>query len=973
VLGVWGLGGAGKSQLVLKYLEDCNKDYVATFWIEAGQKQSLDRDLRLIYQLLSGVSAIVSEAIKSEDAVLAVKSWFQKRSGPYLLIFDSADTIDDENDPEYIRLDSYIPDARSVHVIITSRSSRVARFATLAPVTVDQMEETEALELFLQFAGQDIRQSENQTEAKLVVKELGYFALAVGLAGSYVRETHTDIRHYLQEYRRRCGDLLGAAATDLTSEYGKSVFATWESSFHMISKRSPEASRLLTLLSFLHFDDIYLGLFDPLPLQNEEGIHNDGQVKLKWRQVLSAKGTADIGTVIDGLRILQSFSLVQWKPDQKSYSIHKLVHTWGYERLDRKQQALCTSAITQLLAHAAANVEPLPMPRARLVPHLVANFRIVSKVYRWRELERETPFDLLDEVSHFLNTMGKYAEVFEIRKFIVDQRTRLCGIQNPRTLGAMQNLSVTLHDLGKLNDAMLMQRAVLERRIALREEHLDTMHHLAITLRSLGSLNESAAMLKEVSEKRAALGQEHPDTLDTARHLAITLKGLGKFQEAASILRSVLEKTTRILGEDHPDTISAMSELANVLYELGKWHETFSMHKEVLEKRKRILGEDHPDTILALGDLAATLGELGNYDKAVPMEEEVLEKRKRILGEDHPDSITALADLAVTLGNLRNYDKEVSMEEEVLEKRKRILGEDHPDTILALANLAYTLRKLGNYDKAVSMEEEVLEKRKRVLGEDHPDTIATQANLASTIRSLGKTDEAFLMKEVLEQQKRIPGHHHPDPIGGGAKENLAASGAGPAKVNEITTVRKSLSKFEHKNKLSNVHQDNDSLLECPECYKRFPLQKSLSQHMKATGHTATQSERPGESESDDDDSEYGSYLDEVDFHQEAISTEAEDTIFRCPGCTKQFPLQKSLSQHMTATGHTATQPESPGESESDNNDSEYGSYLDENDFHQEAISTEAEDTIFRCPGCTKQFPLRKSLSQHMKATGHTTD
>jgi len=46
---VWGLGGAGKTQLVLDYVRQYRTDYKATFWIEAGRKESLERDFVNLY------------------------------------------------------------------------------------------------------------------------------------------------------------------------------------------------------------------------------------------------------------------------------------------------------------------------------------------------------------------------------------------------------------------------------------------------------------------------------------------------------------------------------------------------------------------------------------------------------------------------------------------------------------------------------------------------------------------------------------------------------------------------------------------------------------------------------------------------------------------------------------------------------------------------------------------------------------
>jgi hypothetical protein len=84
------------------------------------------RDFLQIHQLLYGLRTTAGqEAVKVEDAILAVKSWFQGHRGKWLLVFDSADAIDDKTDSAYIDLRHYVPDASSVHVIITTATLSV--------------------------------------------------------------------------------------------------------------------------------------------------------------------------------------------------------------------------------------------------------------------------------------------------------------------------------------------------------------------------------------------------------------------------------------------------------------------------------------------------------------------------------------------------------------------------------------------------------------------------------------------------------------------------------------------------------------------------------------------------------------------------------------------------------------------------------------------------------------------------------
>lgn len=44
-------------------------------------------------------------------------------------------------------------------------------------------------------------------------------------------------------------------------QYGESVLSTWETSFEAIAKQNPAAARLLSLLVFVNFEDIFMSLF----------------------------------------------------------------------------------------------------------------------------------------------------------------------------------------------------------------------------------------------------------------------------------------------------------------------------------------------------------------------------------------------------------------------------------------------------------------------------------------------------------------------------------------------------------------------------------------------------------------------------------------------------------------------------------------------------------------------------------------
>jgi tetratricopeptide (TPR) repeat protein len=690
MLAVWGLGGAGKTQLVLDYLHRHRSDYKATFWIEAGRKDLIERDFVCIYQLLFGLRTTAGqEVIQADDAVAGVKSWLSNRtSDRCLLVIDGADTIDDEEDDEYIDLMHYVPESRLLDVIVTTRSATAKDVTALDGVEVSEMEKAQAIDLFYALSELKDRSQHTHDEITLIVEELGLFALAVTLAGTYVAQTPRllgDIKQYLPEYRKRRRKLLSQKPKRLVHQYGESVLTTWEASFKAVQRQCEEACKLLTLLAFLGFDDIFLELFDPKLLH--QGSSGD-----LWKSLISSDVSLDKYDIEKCFRVLQTYSLVQRKENQTSYSMHKLVHAWGYERLQTDQQREYSIAGLQLVQEAMTGCRKGPEAKLRLVSHTMANFSIIAK-QGWLEEEAKIVLNHLGWSARFVSALGRWVEAYAIEGYICRKRRELLGDEHLDTITAMNNLASMLGDQGQLEKAAAMQEEVVEKtKRILGDEHpatITTMNNLAITFRDQGQLEKAAAMQEEVLEKRKRiLGDEHPATITTMNNLAITFRDQGQLKKAAAMQEEVLEKRKRILGDEHPDTITAMNNLTSMLRDQGQLEKAAAMQEEVVEKRKRILGDEHPDTITAMNNLASMLRDQGQLEKAAAMQEEVVEKRKRILGDEHPNTITAMNNLATTLGDQGQLQEAVALMIEVVEKMKQVLGEEHPNTIIGLQNLA---------------------------------------------------------------------------------------------------------------------------------------------------------------------------------------------------------------------------------------------------------------------------------------------
>ncbi|KAJ9650815.1 hypothetical protein H2198_009882 [Neophaeococcomyces mojaviensis] len=638
---VHGIGGAGKTQLVLDYIQRHRQDYSAVFWIEAGSRESIERDYIQIYILLYNLHLEAAQgAIEVHNAVAAVKRWFYGRGKRWLFVFDSADAIREPNDPFYVDLRRFLPDDPSIHVILTTRDRCAQDMTELPAVIVEEMTRGEAVTLFQKQAMILAPTSQQEGHIGAIVQELGYLALAITLAGSYVAATprlQRDLAYYLPEYRERRRELLTQRPLWLVHQYGESVLTTWETTFRTIERQHPQVCHFLALLSFLNRDDIPADF--PTVLVNGEAP--------MW-----------VGALFPGQRITQydieaffrtliNFSLIKYRGDQNSYAMHSLVQTWAYDRLVEDQQksygCIC-AVLLQVMTKTVQDANPLV--RARTVTHIVSSFHKISQCFKSASVDDNVIVYLLYGLARFLDSCGQFKDEVVMERFIYQKHRSGHGDDHPDTLMSMNNLAATLREVGELQEALSIQRAVLEKR-------------------------------------QQILGEDHPDTLMSMGNLAAMLGDVGELQEALSIQRAVLEKRQQILGEDHPDTLMSMNNLAATLREVGELQESLSMKRAVLEKHQQVRGEDHPDTLMSMNNLANTLGDVGELQEALSIQRVILEKCKQILGEDHPNTLGSMSNLANTLGDAGELQEALSIQREAVRKLTEVLGVKHPFTIKA--------------------------------------------------------------------------------------------------------------------------------------------------------------------------------------------------------------------------------------------------------------------------------------------------
>ncbi|KAF7371409.1 FabD/lysophospholipase-like protein [Mycena sanguinolenta] len=622
---LYGLGGAGKTQIALKFIEETTC-FTDQFLLDGSTIETIQNSLK---------------NITSQDAL----TWLAGNHKNWLLFFDNAD------DPN-INLNQFFPRCNHGNIIITSRNPSLRMYG--GNFHVSDMEESDAVTLLLNSSQQEVSAS-NQLLAQDIVKALWYLPLAIVQAGAFILEAGT-LKTYLDLFLQNRTELLKRKSTQQHDEYAWAVYTTWEISFKRLS---PVASMFLQLCSFIHWDDIAEDIFSRAAnhmMQLHEQSHNEiATAKEFLLHFVGATGKWDSYSFLKVTNEIRAYSLLNFNPEKKSFSIHPLVHSWTGTTFEKAD--LYHSCMDDILGMSIREIRGYDMD--------LASLRVVSHI---DFLIEGLPTNFGWQYAMIYHHVGRYAEARELQIIEVEKKRRLHGEDSLNTLAAITNLADIYYRLGQLEVAEKFQVNMLEkRRMLLGENDLGTvnaMNNLANTYRYLGRFEDTRRLGVEVLKKRRKLlGGDHPETLDAMHNLAITYRNLEQFEEAANLHLVVVEKWKQLTGDDHPKTLDAMESLANTYDNLGCFEEAEKLKVLVLEKRKNIFGEDHSDTLAAMNNLGRTYYCLGRLVEAEELQVIALEKRRVLFRYNHWGTQRAIQGLIMTYHSLGKQAEAAELED----------------------------------------------------------------------------------------------------------------------------------------------------------------------------------------------------------------------------------------------------------------------------------------------------------------------
>jgi tetratricopeptide (TPR) repeat protein len=693
-LGISGLGGLGKTQVVLEYAYRYRSEYQAVLWVRADTSTNLIDDFVELADVLKLPERHEQDHMKRVHAVL---SWLHNNAG-WLLIYDNIDDLS--------LAEPFLPKGPG-HLLFTTRAYALEGLAQR--LDLDKMDpETGALLLLRKAnlldvsAALDMANPGDRSYACAISQELDGLPLALDQAGAFICEAPCQLSEYLALYRTRRDELLGTRGS-LAQDYPESVATTWSLAFGKVREADTAAAELLRFSSYLAPDAIPESLIHGAVATFQNPWANSPLRKIANDQ-LSFDGS---------MKMLLRYSLIARQKDKGTFSIHRLVQTvirdaaTDFEKID-----MISSQVIPALRDTFPDPEDTDQWKncAQYIPHVLEGMQWILQ----NELFFESIGELLYKAGIYLQKQARYREA---------EQCYTLSLRIFQDCGEDIGVAVILNMLGMLYQS---QRYY---------QHADNSYQQALKI--LESQSEDVSLIiSAIKGNRAELYRDQ-----------------GNFKQALNSYLENPQTQQGLLAGENLESATAFNNLALLYTNQNKYEEAEPLLLKALAIRQRLLGNEDPEVANSLNNLGALYRLMGRYTDAEQNFQQALTIMEHHYATDHP----AIATTLNNFGELYRVQGRYDLAEDYLVRALTIREKQQENPIRAqsLISLGALYIEQGRYAKSETVLRQALELQKLYLGNDHPDLATTLNNLGTCCmhqRNFAEAEEYFTQALAMREQ-----------------------------------------------------------------------------------------------------------------------------------------------------------------------------------------------------------------------------
>ncbi|KAF2417713.1 hypothetical protein EJ08DRAFT_703291 [Tothia fuscella] len=606
IVGLYGLGGVGKTQLALSYTMAHSTQYRAIFWVESTSEQTIWNSFRQIAQsivdwavqirsqavnftriafdlgfsqFVSPTTGEISVSVNQSLAIArAVKSWLERNENrEWLMIFDSADDLDG------INLQDYFPNSKHGDILVTSRRAEISQLGQ--GLEIKCLEPTAGRELLIRQA-QLGAETNNFKECQQISDLLGYLPLALAQAGSFIATTKSSPEAFLHLYRRQRELILRYNPARALWRYNETVFTTWEMS--IFRHRRPTSRACKTFTSpWVYATREHLARYiytrtqhqrspracnrDILETKSKFEFYPGSSLKFEEKREEEIKVPARCSSAhilaVQSVIGTQRPSEFNCYPSKLLIDIRNAVHPMRiHASIGEKVVSWSTSTIRELdeshpdafgadLCHALGCVGDLVGLRYSVSIHedqIYVNELALKKIQNVLGMKNQLGFVAMGKLSETYQKAGKFDDAIRLGSLRVELCTKKLGPLHHDTLMALSSLGLIHSMSGNPEAAREVLEEALERNkkaYGIARDCSTEMVNLGVVLTVLNRLDDAKELMEEAITMMKADSDWHR-LLDAYGCIAWAAIRQNRIEESVSYIQEAIAVAENYWGPD---------------------------------------------------------------------------------------------------------------------------------------------------------------------------------------------------------------------------------------------------------------------------------------------------------------------------------------------------------------------------------------------------------------------------------------
>jgi tetratricopeptide (TPR) repeat protein/V8-like Glu-specific endopeptidase len=668
---VFGLGGIGKTRLVVEYARRYRNQYSSILFVEARSVESLRANIANLCEFLE-----IREPEPSRR-LSRVRGWLGENFG-WLLIVDNVD-----DDDTSIEVENLVADLPNGQVLFTSRLNTWQNKG-FRPIELLKINRVSSVEIILEGTDQK-RKTEvsDQEDANSLAELLGDLPLALQQAVGFVSSRHCSIDDYLTRWKSTDSKVL-EWHNEATLKYKRSVATTWELTFEALK---PEGQEALRIICWLAPDPIPRALFDKVP-----------QVPEPF-------------DVEEGIAELEKYSFLRWVELGNPFvQVHGLVSEITRYRMNASEREASLSKAIDAGVALTRDSDPSD-PRNWTSVYKPCRGHFSSLIRHAEDIKTSTPLAfLMNNLGMYLKEIAEFDKAEPLYRRALSILEASLGPDHPNVARSLNNLGHLLFKTNHIREAEPLYRRALSIWEASRgPDHPDvalSLNNLAALLSGTNRKEEAEPLYRQsLRIWEITFGPDHPDVAISLNNLALLLSETNRKNEAEPLFRRALGIWEASLGTDHPIVATSLGNLALLLSETDRKREAEPLYRRSLRMKETSLGPDHPDVALSLNNLALLLYQTNRKNESELLYRRALRIRETSLGPDHPYVASTLSTLAKLLSGTNRINEAEPMYRRalgILIAFRASTGHTHPNFELVKRNYSLLLTGLGNSPEQIA-------------------------------------------------------------------------------------------------------------------------------------------------------------------------------------------------------------------------------------------------------------------------------